>query len=84
MENQNKLIQKSELSSTELVFLHNPSTETFMSSLHPRGALFEQATDISKAKRSHKNMLTALTEKGIKVITIESFCESMLLNKDKQ
>lgn len=54
-----------------------------MSSLHPRGSLFEQATDISKAKKSHKNMIAALMAKDIKVITVESFCENMMNSKDK-
>ena len=76
------MLQKSELSIAEIIFLHNPSTETFMSSLHPRGALFECATDITKAHKSHKNILNALLAKGVKIITVESFCENMLKSKD--
>jgi len=43
------LIQNSELSNAELIFLHNPSMETYMNSLHPRGSLFEHAADITNA-----------------------------------
>ena len=66
------------------MFLHNPSTEIFMSSLHPHGSLFLEATDISKAHKSHKNMVNLLIENNIKVITIESFCENILLSKDEK
>ena len=57
------LTQESENSPVNLIMVHCPSTEVFMSSLHPAASLYEDVTDNLSIKECYRNLKEILRKR---------------------
>lgn len=71
--------QYSENTPAEIVIVHQPSTEVFLSMLHPAASLYHEATNDTDVKKCFDRFANILNELGIKMYTVRDILK---LNKE--
>ena len=66
----NSFVQNSENSPAELIIVHEPAKEVFMSMLHPAASLYNSITNEDKIKESFQALYEILVKKDIKYKTV--------------
>jgi arginine deiminase len=66
------LAQASEFDEGVLAILHRPSSELFLTGLHPEGQLFENPVHVPLAKDHHLELERVLEAHGVRVLLVRS------------